>query len=360
MSMRSRMSSLWRNLVHRRRIERDLDEEVRAAFDLCVDERRRAGMKPDDAWRAASLEFGRVEAVKDGVRDVRAGAIVDAIRQDVRQAVRTLTRTPGFTAVAVLSVALGIGANSALFSLHDALMLRPLPVHEPAAIVTVTASSREDEISGAGMAYANFRDVRARARSFDGMVATALQSLSFARRRQDVREMRIALLVSDGFFDVLGVQAGWGRRFAADEGRVPGKDAVVVLGYDFWHNVLGGDPSIVNTVVVINGVDFTVIGITPERFTGLHQYIRPAFYVPLTMAARLGVASDDWRENRSARRFAVKARLAPGVSRVTAQGEVSAIWRIWSVSTRSRTPIASSRFALSCRNASIATRATRS
>jgi predicted permease len=327
MSRRSRLSSLWRNVVHRRRIERDLDEEVRAAFDLCVEEHMKSDVTPTDARRAASLEFGRVEAVKDGVRDVRAGAIVDAIRQDVRQAFRTLTRSPGFTAVAALSVALGIGANGALFSLHDALMLRPLPVRQPDGIVTITASSREDEIAGAGMAYANFRDLRERARSFDGMVATAFQGVSFARRRQDIREMRTAMLVSDGFFDVLGVQAGWGRRFAADEGRVPGKDAVVVLGYDFWHNVLGGDPSIVNTAVVINGVDFIVAGITPERFTGLHQYIRPAFYVPLTMVARLGVASEDWRESRSARRFGVKARLAPGVSRTAAQAEVSAIWK---------------------------------
>ncbi len=327
MSTPSRISILWRNVVHRRRIEQDLDEEVRAAFDLCVEERTKAGMRPDAARRAASLEFGRVEAVKDGVRDVRAGAILDALRQDVRQAIRTLTRSPGFTIVAAVSLALGIGANSALFSLHDSLILRPLPVRDPDAIVTVTASSREDEISGAGMAYANFRDVRERSRSFDGMVATALQSVSFARRRQDVREMRIGMLVSDGFFDVLGVQAGWGRRFAADEGRVPGRDAVVVLGYDFWHNVLGGDPSIVNAAVVINGVDFIVAGIMPERFTGLHQYIRPAFYVPLTMAARLGVSRDDWRESRSDRRFVVKGRLAPGVSRTAAQAEVSAIWK---------------------------------
>src|SRR4029077_9570468 len=117
-------------LVHRRRIEQDLDDEVRAAFDLCVDEGTNAGMNLDDARRAASLEFGRVETVKDGVRDVRAGAIVDALRQDVRQALRTLARSPAFTAVAALSVAVGIGANGALFSLPDAIMLRPLPVRD--------------------------------------------------------------------------------------------------------------------------------------------------------------------------------------------------------------------------------------
>jgi len=321
------MSSLWRNLVHRRRVERDLDDEVRAAFDLCVEERIKAGMAPGDARRAASLEFGPVEAVKDNVRDARAGALVDAIRQDVRQAFRTLMRAPAFTVVAAGSVALGIGANAALFSLHDALMLRPLPVRDPDALVIVAASNREDEISGAGMAYANFRDLRERNRSFEGMVATAPQNLSFARRRDDVREMRFGMLVSDGFFDVLGVQAASGRGFAPEEGRVPGRDAVVVLGYDFWHNTLGGDPSILNAAVVINGIDFVVVGVMPERFTGIHQYFRPAFYVPLTMAARLGAAQDDWRDNRGARRFSVRGRLKPGVARTSAQAELSAIWR---------------------------------
>src|SRR5262249_7716146 len=238
-----------------------------------------------------------------------------------------LTRSPAFTIVAAVSVALGIGANGALFSLHDAIMLRPLPVHDPDALVTVATSNREDEISGAGMAYAIFGDLRARTRSCDGMVARASQSLSFARRRDDLRDMRFGMLVSDGFFDVLGVQAALGRGFASNEGRVPGRDAIVVLGYDFWHNVLGGDPSILNATVVINGIDFVVVGVLPERFTGLHQYFRPAFYVPLTMATRLGVAQDDWRESRSARRFAVKARLKPRVARTAAQAEVATIWR---------------------------------
>src|SRR5206468_229944 len=103
-----------------------------------------------------------------------------------------------------------------------------------------------------------------------------------------------------------------------------GRDAVVVLGYDFWHNVLGADPSILNATVGINGIDFVVVGVMPERFTGLHQYFRPAFYLPLTMAARLGVAQDDWRENRSARRFAVKGRLKREAARTSAQAELSA------------------------------------
>jgi MacB-like periplasmic core domain len=96
--------------------------------------------------------------------------------------------------------------------------------------------------------------------------------------------MRLGMLVSDNFFDVLGVQPALGRRFAPAEGQVPGRDAVVVLGYDFWKNALAGDASILNGIVLINGVDFTVIGVTPPSFTGMDQFVRPVFYVPLMMA----------------------------------------------------------------------------
>jgi hypothetical protein len=186
--------------------------------------------------------------------------------RELRHAVRTLARTPGFTAVAALSIALGIGANTALFSFHDAILFRPLPVDDPDRVVTLNVARPDDPPFLVRLSYPNYRDLRQQARSFEGLVAFELSTFSFGRSRDAVRDMRLAMMVSDNFFDVLGIQPALGRRFAPGEGSVPGRDAVVVLGHDFWHNTLAADGSVLNSVVLINGIDFTVIGVAPARF----------------------------------------------------------------------------------------------
>ena len=192
--------------------------------------------------------------------------------QEIRHAVRMLARSPGLTAVAVLSLGLGIGANTALFSVADTLLLRPLPVREPGAIVTVGVAGPDGRIGG--VSYPNYRDLREQSRSFEGLIAYQRQApRTFARSPKDVREMRLGMLVSDNFFDVLDVQPALGRMFTPEEGRVPGRDAVVVLGYYFWKQVLHGDASIVNEAVWINGIDFTVVGVAPASFTGMDETI---------------------------------------------------------------------------------------
>jgi putative ABC transport system permease protein len=254
--------------------------------------------------------------------------------QEIRHAVRLLARTPGFTAIAVLSLAIGIGTNAALFSFHDAIMWRPLPVRDPASVVTVTTEDRDDRRPNADVSYPNYRDLRSASTSFDGLVAFQLATVSFARSRQANRESRLGMLVSENFFDVLGVTPLLGRTFTPDEGRVPGRDAVVVLGYDFWKNALGEDRSIVGRLVVMNGVDFTVIGVLPEHFTGMDQFIRPPFYAPITMTEQLNGGPEDTRraaegallENRHMRAVRVKGRLASDVSLEAARAELTTRW----------------------------------
>ncbi len=255
--------------------------------------------------------------------------------QEIRHAARMLVRTPGFTAVAALSLALGIGVNTAMFSFHDAMLWRPLPVHDPSSIVTVTTQS----LAGPGLidglvSYQNYRDLRSKSQSCAGLVAHQLATVSFARSRQAAREMRMGMLVSDNFFDVLGIVPALGRSFAPAEGQVPGRDAVVVLGYDYWKNTLAEDQSILGGVVIINGIDFTVLGVAPASFPGMEWHSRPSFFVPIMMAERLnafpdrgrGVASDNPLENREARLFVVKGRLKPRVSQQAAQTELTALW----------------------------------
>jgi predicted permease len=257
--------------------------------------------------------------------------------KEVRQAFRILAKNPGFTAVAALSLALGVGANSALFSFHDALLFRPLPVRDPGSVVAVTATGPEDAaLFSGGLSYPNYRDLQERSRSFDGLVAQQLSTFGFAKSRQDVREMRLGVLVSDNFLNVLGVEPAVGRTFTQDEAQVPGRGAVVILAYDFWKNTLGEDRSILSRgSVVINGIDFTVIGIAPESFTGLDVDLRPAFYIPIMMAERVGSFSLTARaeagrnpvEDRGARAFVVKGRLKTGVTLQQAQSELTTIWK---------------------------------
>src|SRR5262245_6977384 len=250
----------------------------------------------------------------------------DDLIRDVRHTCRLLGRSPVFAATAVMSLALGIGATSAIFSLADATLLRPLPVDDPDGIVTISAAGADDRRGG--LSYPNYRDLRAQSQSFDGLIAHQRATFSFAQSRQAARDMRVGTLVSDNFFDVLGVRAALGRTFVADEGRVPGRDAVVVLAYDFWRNVLAGSESILDRIVSINGIDFTVVGVLPASFTGTDAYIRPAFYVPIAMADRLtppaGARSP--LEDRGIRSFIVKGRLKSSVSQRAAQAELATIW----------------------------------
>jgi ABC-type antimicrobial peptide transport system permease subunit len=211
--------------------------------------------------------------------------------QEIRNAMRLFASSPGFTAVAVVSLALGIGLNAAIFSGADALLLRPLPP-EPRNICTVSVHSLEDLVDGSAISYPDYRDLREQSRSFGGMVAFEYAPLSFTSSADALPEMRLGVLVSDNFFSTLQVSPFIGRSFLPGEGVVPGRDLVVVLAYDFWKNELAADRSLVNRSVRINGIDFNVIGVTPPDFTGIHSLLRPPFYVPLTMAQRLTGAAD--------------------------------------------------------------------
>ena len=307
--------------------DRDLDDELRFHLERQIEKHMASGVPRDEAVRRARTEFGGVGQVKEHYRDARSNRLVETsveCVQEVRRSCRMLARSPAFTAVAVLSLALGIGANSAMFSIVDAELLRPLPVPNADSVVTVGTAGPDDRASS--VSYPNYRDLREQARTFLGLVAYRRSLLTtFARSRTDAREMRMGMLVSDNFFEVLGVQPALGRGFTAEEWAAPGRDAVVVLGHDFWKNVLGGDPAVLNQVVLINGIEFTVVGVAPASFTGMDESI-PAFFAPIMMEARLSGGRENPIENRTARSFAVKGRLMAGVSRRTAQAELATLW----------------------------------
>jgi len=242
---------------------------------------------------------------------------------DFRFAFRSLRRDPSFAAVAALSIALGIGANTAMFSLADAILLRPVPVPHPARLLNVSSQLRGH---GADlMSYPDYADFRARTRAFSGLAAYKLGTFGFAADREALPEMKAGLLVSGNFFDVFEVTPQPGRGFRRDEDAVPGRDAVAVISHDLWTQDFRSAPDIVGRKILVDGIEFTIVGVTPESFTGVEQFFRPALYVPLMMAPRLAGDNHNLLTARDDRELAVKGRLQPGATAEQAAAEARVI-----------------------------------
>jgi len=246
---------------------------------------------------------------------------MDTLLQDIRHAVRMLVKNPGFTAVTVLTLALGIGANSALFSVVNAFLLRPLPVKDPQQLM-VLANSHPENDKPHRISYLDFQDYRAQSDAFAGMVAMDREFLGLSADRR--AERVFAEFVSGDYFNFLGIQPALGRFFLPEEGKNPGSDPVVVLSYAYWRHRFGGDPSVVGKTVEVNGHACTVIGIGPESFHGTFSVAETQAYLPLGMAT-ITPAAKDLFTKRDSHSLDVLARLKPGVSRRAAEASLQVI-----------------------------------
>src|SRR5262249_4238608 len=244
--------------------------------------------------------------------------------QEIRFAFRTIRRSPIFTAIAALSLALGIGANAAIFSITDALLLRPLPVASPGSVMDVSLDKSSGDPSG--ISYPDYRDLRGAAKSFDGLVAFRFSTVSMARSAAETPQIRLGSLVSDNSFSVLGVQPALRREFVAEENARGGAPAVI-LSYAFWQDQFSGDKSVIGKTIRISGADFNVVGVAPKNFTGLDVFVRPSFYMPLQLAQRLSGAPKDPLEDRNEYSFSPEGRLKEVVSRQQAQAEMATLWK---------------------------------
>ena len=253
---------------------------------------------------------------------------LERLWQDVQYGARVLAGSPGFTTIAVLSLAIGIGANCAIFSFADALLLRPLPVARPGEVLTVGSATNFEALGASSLvaSYRDYIDIRDRNKSFDGLAAYRDVTAGFAADPKATPKLKLGLLVSGNLFTLMGVQPTIGRTFRPEEDQVPDRDAVVVLGRAMWEQEFRSDPGVLGRRVRINGAEFTVIGVTPPEFNGLNQYVRSDFFVPLMMSQRL--VSDpkgSSLENRDARNLKLKGRLRAGVSQAAAQAELTTI-----------------------------------
>ena len=248
--------------------------------------------------------------------------------QDIRYGFRMLAASPGFTTVAVLSLAIGIGANCAIFSFADALLLRPLPVARPGEVLSVGSRSSLEALNASSLvsSYRDYVDIRDRNRSFDGLAAFTSLTAGFATDPDATPKLKIGLLISGNLLPLMGVEPTIGRAFRPEEDEVPGRDAVVILGRTTWEQEFAADGGVLGRTVRINGVPFTIIGVAPASFTGMDRYVRYDFFIPLMMSPR--VIADPKAaslEARDVRNLTLKGRLKPGVSQAQAQGELTTI-----------------------------------
>ena len=324
-TLREWVSRLW-GALRGRRVDRELElaEELRLHLELAAEDERRRGLSPERAARTAVIRAGGVAQTMEALRDQRGVPWLEDLVRDVRFGSRVLARNPGFTLVSIVSLAIGIGANVAVFSWADALLLRPLTVPRPGEVITVGSAA-----PGEGRLVASYRDyvdLRDRSTSFDGLVAFATSTVGFAAERETLPRLRIGMLVTANLFPVMGVEPQLGRAFRPEEDQVPGRDAVVVLGHDFWEQQFGADRSIVGRTVWLNGIAFTVVGVAPAGFTGLDQFVRFDFYAPLMMWPRLMADSSIQPfDARDFRRLRIRGRLKPGVAMSQARTELSVI-----------------------------------
>src|ERR1043165_8878546 len=304
------------NLVafRRRRMERGLERELRYHVERRVDELRRSGAGELDARRQAAIEFGGVTQVEEEVRDAWFFGWLDDRRRDMKHAMRSLVRSPGFTITAVLSLALGIGANAAIFSLFDQVVFRRLPVREPERLVLVDwIGSKAGSNWGSGnlMSYPLCRELQDNDRFFEGVFCRhPTVSYVSSDGRPEVLPIEI---VSGSYFEVLGVRPEVGRLIARSDDVAPEAQPVVVVSYQYGKSHLGGAPDVAGRKLMINRNPMTIIGVAPESFRGVDPGERPVLWVPAMMNRQANLETIPL-ESRRAQWMHIFGRLKPGFS----------------------------------------------
>src|SRR4029453_354750 len=249
-----------------------------------------------------------VQSPKTKVQRPVAGAdMFDTIVKDIQYAIRGLMKRPGFVAIAVITLALGIGANTAIFSLVNTVLLRSLPVERPGEIVSVAVRGKDDSFSA--LPYPNYKDFRDRNDTLAGLIVYRFVPWSMSRSSNNERVWGYE--VSGNYFDVLGVKAIKGRTFLPEEDRTPLSHPVIVVSYDSWQHRFGGDPDLVGKDVLINNHQFKVIGIAPEGFKGTEFIYSPEIWLTASML-QWAEPGSNFLEKRGSKNFFGIGRLKPG------------------------------------------------
>ncbi len=327
----------WRRLLNKAELEKHLDAELRFHFDQQVTDNIRSGMKPEEARRSASLKFGALEYMKEECRDARGTRWLENGVQDVRFALRMLRRSPAFTIVAVLCLALGIGANTAIFSVMDALMLRSLPVQHPEQLVLFG----EGHVSGINddfphnppelFSHPFFEQLRGTSGAFSGIVA--MESLAqdvhvrFGGGNSELEPLKVRL-VSGNYFTMLGVSAAEGRVLLPEDDRRQGGPPVAVLRYGYWKRRFGQNRSVVGRTFSFNGTALIIIGVAAPEFFGTVVGTPPDVWVPLAVEARAQADTSDAHGALTQSLWLI-GRMKPGATLAAAQASANVQFQQW-------------------------------
>jgi predicted permease len=311
----SRMKNFFRNIFAKRRNDGELDDEVHSYVDLLAEEKMRAGMNPEQARRAARIELGGVEQVKEQVREARAGAWLDTVIQDIRYGLRILRKSPGFTTVAVLILALGIGANTAIFSMINGLMLHTLPVRDPGRLVELLHHyPGEPEPGFNGFSWDAYQITRDNNRVFSDLI---VGSMNFFTVRADKLQPQAVFggNVGGTFFQALGLRAAAGRLIGPEDVHMGYHAPVAVVSWSFWKSRFDLDPGIVGKKIIVDDAPVTIIGVAQRGFYGLSEQAQQDIWLPISLGP-----SPSWG-------FALLGRLKPGVSIEQARAEMAVLFQ---------------------------------
>lgn len=318
MSLTRRLRAFWQTLFQRDAIETELDAEVRAFYETMVDRYVRKGHPEPEARRLARLKFNPPEQVKEAVRDARTGAAIASLMRDVRYALRGMRKTPAFAMVTIVTLALGIAANSTIFSMVSRFVLRPPPVGDPATLMALHTTHDGEQCCN-NFSWPLFTDLREQAKSFSGLASYyELVPASVGGLGEPERVWGQA--ASSNFFDVAELGMTLGRGFIKDEENLP----VIVLGHRLWQRRFGGDLAVVGKTVTLSGRPFTVVGVAPPAFRGLDLILDAQFWVPLGNLDQLMPKSSNYL-SRDYHWVAVLGRLRSGVTRSQAAAELSVL-----------------------------------
>jgi predicted permease len=304
--------------------DEDLHRELSAHLELETEEQIEAGYSCEEASYRALRSLGNTTLIVEVTREMWGWMSLERLWQDLRYALRTVRRYPGFATVAVLSMALGIGANTAIFSLLDAVLLKSLPVKSPRQLVLLRHTTARENSDG--FPYSSYAQLRDRNQVFAGMLAYSRVPLSVSIDDQ-IEPVISGQLVSGSYFETLGVGAAVGRMLTPDDDRLPGGHPVCVISYGYWKRRFSGRPDVVGRMIRISGAPFVVVGVTPPEFFGLEVGRSPVISVPLMMQAQVMPGIERLTEKTQLNDWLhVIGRLKPGVAMPQAQASLEVLY----------------------------------